>query len=338
MRPSLSSTARTRSTLTRVLLTAPVAVAALAWLASPAGAQEQPTYERFAEDAAATNTVVLDNIFIFVAAVLVFLMQPGFALVEAGLTRAKNAANIMMKNLMDVSIGVLVFAAIGWGIAYPGDFSIGSIFGFAGFGIPGLMDLAPADAADYPLNVGVDFFFQAAFAATAATIVSGAVAGRTQFQRVHRLLGGDHRADLPDRRVLEVGRWLARRARLRRFRRLRTGAHGGRLRRTDGSDRPRSPYRQVRQGRQTTRHSGPQRPAGHRRCVHPLHRLVRVQPRLAAPGRSGRPGPGGADRTAGRGGRPCGDDHQLGRAGQARRLHGGQRHAGRSGRDLFGDR
>ena len=86
---------------------------------SPAGAQEQPTYERFAEDAAATNTVVLDNIFIFVAAVLVFLMQPGFA-VEAGLTRAKNAANIMMKNLMDVAIGVLVFAAIGWGIAYRG--------------------------------------------------------------------------------------------------------------------------------------------------------------------------------------------------------------------------
>ncbi len=182
MRPSPTSSKRARTTLTRVLLTAPVAVAAIAWLASPAGAQEQPTYERFASDAAATNTVVLDNIFIFVAAVLVFLMQPGFALVEAGLTRAKNAANIMMKNLMDVAIGVLVFAAIGWGIAYPGDFSIGSIFGFAGFGIPGLMDLAPADAVDYPLNVGVDFFFQAAFAATAATIVSGAVAGRTQFR------------------------------------------------------------------------------------------------------------------------------------------------------------
>ena len=182
MRPSPVSPKRTRPKLTRLLIGAPVAVAALAWLASPAGAQEQPTYERFAEDAAATNTVVLDNIFIFVAAVLVFLMQPGFALVEAGLTRAKNAANIMMKNLMDVSIGVLVFAAIGWGIAYPGDFSLGSIFGFAGFGIPGLMDLAPADAADYPLNVAVDFFFQAAFAATAATIVSGAVAGRTQFR------------------------------------------------------------------------------------------------------------------------------------------------------------
>ncbi len=182
MKPSQRNPGRVRTNLVRTLLTVPLAAIALTSLASPAWAQEQPTFERFAEDASATNTVVMDNIFIFVAAVLVFLMQPGFALVEAGLTRAKNAANIMMKNLMDVAIGVLVFAAIGWGIAYPGDFSIGSIFGFAGFGIPGLMNLAPADAMDYPLNVGVDFFFQAAFAATAATIVSGAVAGRAQFR------------------------------------------------------------------------------------------------------------------------------------------------------------
>ena len=152
-------------------------------LSSPAMAQ---TYDRFGEGADVAQTVILDNIFIFFCAVLVFLMQPGFALVEAGLTRAKNAGNIMMKNVMDVCLGVLVFAAVGWGIAYPGDFSIGSLFGFAEFGVPGLLDmpdLAEAGTDDfYPLGVGVDFLFQAAFAAAAATIVSGAVAGRTNFK------------------------------------------------------------------------------------------------------------------------------------------------------------
>ena len=136
---------------------------------------------------AAMNMVVLDNIFIFFCAVLVFLMQAGFALVEAGLTRAKNAANIMMKNLMDASIGVLVFALVGWGIAYPGDFN--GWIGSAGLFVPGffdnfLVDISPEALADdgfYPLGVPVDFFFQAAFAAAAATIVSGAVAGRTKF-------------------------------------------------------------------------------------------------------------------------------------------------------------
>lgn len=85
-------------------------------LAGPAAAQDQ--FDRGAATGAeAMNMVVLDNIFIFFAAVLVFLMQPGFALVEAGLTRAKNAGNIMMKNLMDLCIGVLMFGLIGWGIA-----------------------------------------------------------------------------------------------------------------------------------------------------------------------------------------------------------------------------
>ncbi len=140
-----------------------------------------------ASGAGAMNMVVLDNIFVFVSAALVFLMQPGFALVEAGLTRAKNAANIMMKNLMDVAIGVLMFALVGWGIAYPGDFN--GWVGSAGLGIRGLfsgylVNISPeaVAAADfYPLAVPVDFLFQAAFAATAATIVSGAVAGRTKF-------------------------------------------------------------------------------------------------------------------------------------------------------------
>ncbi len=170
-----------------------VAIAAVGgiWLllAGPVSAQEvADQYDRTAVSGGeAMNMVILDNIFIFVAGVLVFLMQAGFALVEAGLTRAKNAANIMMKNLMDASIGVLIFALVGWGIAYPGDFN--GWFGSAGLFIDGffggaLVDIsAEALASDdfYPLAVPVDFFFQAAFAAAAATIVSGAVAGRTKF-------------------------------------------------------------------------------------------------------------------------------------------------------------
>ncbi len=158
-------------------------------LAAPASAQDvADQYDRSAATGAeAMNMVVLDNIFIFISGVLVFLMQAGFALVEAGLTRAKNAANIMMKNLMDASIGVLIFAAVGWGIAYPGDFNgwVGSAgLWVEGFFASSLVDVSPAALADdgfYPLAVPVDFFFQAAFAAAAATIVSGAVAGRTKF-------------------------------------------------------------------------------------------------------------------------------------------------------------
>lgn len=170
----------------KLLLGGGAALGSLVALASPAMAQPEPTFDRFSEGADVAQTVVLDNIFIVVAAVLVFLMQPGFALVEAGLTQAKSVANIMMKNLMDAALGVLVFFIVGWGIAYPGDFSIGSLFGFAGFGVPGLADLPDLAAAGtddfYPLAVSVDFFFQAAFAAAAATIVSGAMAGRTQFR------------------------------------------------------------------------------------------------------------------------------------------------------------
>ncbi len=162
-------------------------VATLAW-AGPAGAQDADPFDRSAATGAeAMNMIVLDNIFIFVCAVLVFFMQAGFGLVEAGLTRAKNAANIMMKNLMDVSIGILMFGLIGWGIAYPG-FDPGGWVGFAGFGVSGFFSASSFDAEAmaaagdlYPLAVPVDFFFQAAFAATAATIVSGAVAGRTKF-------------------------------------------------------------------------------------------------------------------------------------------------------------
>ncbi len=170
-----------------------LATTAMLLAASPVLAQdgdlvveEVDLYVRFGGTAAdIAQTVILDNIFIFIAGVLVFFMQAGFALLASGLTRAKNSSNMMMKSLMDAALGVLVFALVGWGIAYPGGDG-GAFFGFAGWGIPGLMDGLPdlAGATEdgfYPLSVSSDFFFQAAFAATAATIVAGAVAERTRF-------------------------------------------------------------------------------------------------------------------------------------------------------------
>lgn len=169
-----------------------LAAAGLLLTSAPAFAQditievvEVELLDRFSGTAVdVAQTVILDNIFIFLAAVLVFMMQLGFALLASGLTRAKNSANMMMKSLFDAALGVLVFALVGWGIAYPGGGG-GGWFGFAGFGVPGLMDPLPAlaDLGEdfYPLSVSTDFFFQAAFAATAATIVAGAVAERTKF-------------------------------------------------------------------------------------------------------------------------------------------------------------
>jgi Amt family ammonium transporter len=116
-------------------------------------------------------TISIDTIWILVAAVLVMFMQPGFALVEAGFTRSKNTANILMKNLMDFSIGSLIFWILGYTLMYGEDIGgfIGKISLFFGSDeINGVPDKA-------------SLMFQTVFAATAATIVSGAVAERTKF-------------------------------------------------------------------------------------------------------------------------------------------------------------
>jgi Amt family ammonium transporter len=119
----------------------------------------------------------IDNTFLFVCAVLVLFMQAGFAMVEAGFNQAKNTANILFKNLMDLSVGVVLYYFIGYGIMYGADIA-GGWLGWGGFGIGG----ATAAAEPGSLNPQVDWLFQVAFAGAAATIVSGAVAGRMQFR------------------------------------------------------------------------------------------------------------------------------------------------------------
>lgn len=110
----------------------------------------------------------LDMIWLIMAAALVFFMQAGFAMVETGLTRAKNASNILMKNLMDFSAGAVVYWAVGWALMYGA-----SAGGFIG------SDQFFLSSADF--IVFRDWMFQVVFAATAATIVSGAMAERTKF-------------------------------------------------------------------------------------------------------------------------------------------------------------
>ncbi|MBN1757800.1 MAG: ammonium transporter [Chitinispirillaceae bacterium] len=109
-----------------------------------------------------------------IAAVLVFFMQAGFAMVETGFTRAKNAVNIMMKNLMDFSIGSLGFWAVGFALMF--GTTAGHLIGKEGFFLSDAM--VGKEGGEWTL---VFFMFQTVFAATAATIVSGAMAERTKF-------------------------------------------------------------------------------------------------------------------------------------------------------------
>ena len=116
----------------------------------------------------------LNVVWTLVAAILVFLMQAGFALVETGFTRAKNAANIMMKNLMDFAVGSLAFYVLGAALMFGASKAAGWL-GWGGLGMPSLG--AGEGVWDWTF-----LFFQTMFAATAATIVSGAVAERIEFK------------------------------------------------------------------------------------------------------------------------------------------------------------
>lgn len=161
----------------RLLAGAGVVATVLATTASPAFAQqaEEVVAEPLTADAV---QIALDNIWVLIAAILVIFMQAGFALVEAGLTRAKSVANIMMKNLMDFCVGVLAFAAIGFAIA----FGTGNdLIGTSGWFLDSA-EFTENYLAESSLSLPTFFIFQVAFAATAATIVSGAMAERTKFK------------------------------------------------------------------------------------------------------------------------------------------------------------
>ncbi|WP_114748597.1 ammonium transporter [Pleomorphovibrio marinus] len=119
----------------------------------------------------------INNLWILVATILVFIMHLGFAALEAGMTRAKNTVNILFKNTIIPAIGLITYAYVGFNLMYPGEGFDGGFFGFAGFGLS-LPDGWDTSAYDEGYTFFTDFIFQAMFAATAATIVSGAVAER----------------------------------------------------------------------------------------------------------------------------------------------------------------
>ncbi len=126
---------------------------------------------------AADAIFTVNNTWMLVATFLVFIMHLGFASLEAGLTQSKNTVNILFKNVSIIAIGILTYAVCGFNLMYPGEFN--GYFGFAGFGISNPIGSAGLiDYAGGAYTYFTDFIFQAMFAATAATIVSGAVAER----------------------------------------------------------------------------------------------------------------------------------------------------------------
>jgi Amt family ammonium transporter len=138
-----------------------------------------------AEEAATVTAEMftVNNLWVLMAGCLVFIMHLGFACLESGLTRAKNTVNILFKNSMIICIGLLTYAICGFVMMYPdGNWILNGLLGWGGMGVT----VAEADAAakltaaygDGGYTWYTDFFFQAMFAATAATIVSGAVAER----------------------------------------------------------------------------------------------------------------------------------------------------------------
>ncbi|GIK71474.1 MAG: ammonium transporter [Chloroflexota bacterium] len=129
----------------------------------------------FAQDGEISNAEIIyaiNNFALFICAVLVLFMQAGFALVELGFNSSKNVVNIMFKNLLDLAAGVIVFWLVGFGLMYGASEILPGFLAWGGVGV------AEAGSDLEGLNPQVDFLFQVAFAATAATIVSGAVAGR----------------------------------------------------------------------------------------------------------------------------------------------------------------
>lgn len=154
-------------------------------------AEEAPAEEASEEALEIPVEFIVHNLWIMIAGMLVFIMHLGFATLESGLTRAKNTVNILFKNSMIICIGFLTYLIAGFNLMYPAGSAeefqfIQGWLGFSGFGfmMNGPATLSDASFASPEYNPSytafTDFFFQAMFAATCATIVSGAVAGRVK--------------------------------------------------------------------------------------------------------------------------------------------------------------
>jgi len=180
----------------RIALGTALAVALGAFWSGPVQAQEAAVTEAVAEvvEAAAeaapaeedsgpsVELFTVNNVWMMLSAALVFIMHLGFASVESGLTQSKNTVNILFKNTLIPCIGILTYALMGFNLMYPGfDYDAGASgwFGFAGWGIT-TDEAGVTSAYNAGYTYWTDFLFQAMFAATAATIVSGAVAERVK--------------------------------------------------------------------------------------------------------------------------------------------------------------
>jgi len=132
-----------------------------------------------AADEVSPEMFTVNNLWMMISAALVFIMHLGFATLESGLTRAKNTTNILFKNTYIVCIGLITYAFVGFNLMYPGEGNIiPNVLGFTGFGIGTDPEGVSIAYADGNYTYWTDFLFQGMFAATCATIVSGAVAER----------------------------------------------------------------------------------------------------------------------------------------------------------------
>ena len=160
-----------------------------------------------------TLTLTINNLWMMLCTALVFFMHLGFSFLEIGLTRQKNTINILFKNFFIISAGLVLYALIGFNLMYPASFWNGVLPNYF-VGLFGLESPIGSEGLDLAYNEGytywTDFLFQGMFAATAATIVSGAVAERAKlgsfFVFILCVLHPADRPRLSCSRFLEMGR------------------------------------------------------------------------------------------------------------------------------------
>lgn len=156
----------------------------------PTALAGDPTGASYAKNQTEINTLAINFIWVFLAAILVFIMQAGFAMVETGFTRARNASHVVMTNFVVFAIGALAYWAIGFGLMFGGSAGLASLGGLAplnglfeivkGWGIFGTKGFFLVGGA-YDVGVFMMFLFQMVFMDTAATIPTGAMAERWKF-------------------------------------------------------------------------------------------------------------------------------------------------------------